>query len=54
MITCNRTVGIMINSMLVLQARKACKTTWFDWVHFGPQLHRRCLFIMCEFRVLYI
>lgn len=25
MITCNRTFGTMINSMLVLQARKACK-----------------------------
>jgi len=49
MITCNGTVGTVINSMLVLQAKKTCKTTWFDWVHFGPQSHKRRLFIMCEF-----
>jgi hypothetical protein len=30
MITCNRTIGTVTNSMLVLQARKACKKRWFD------------------------
>lgn len=54
MITCNRTVGRVTNSMLVLQARKACKKRWFDWVHFGAQLQKRCLFIMCEFAWFFI